>query len=181
MININYNGGTFQLRNEPNEIKLKEFEGVYNALNDDKLSGFEKYFKVFEVMGVPADYLEAINDDELMELIKAFNDITVSNPIPVKSIEIGGRNYVAYEGDEFKFSAKDLVEIEKAAKRGCTNFPSYCLAVIFKDDQLTPTEHRTSAHINHKASIFADNLSADFAIPYLSLIAKRTLKNLEKV
>jgi len=181
MININYNGGTFQLRNEPNEIKLKEFEGVYNALNNDNLSGFEKYFKVFEVMGVPSDYLEAIDDEELMELIKAFNDIEVSNPIPAKSIEIGGRNYVAYEGEEFKFSAKDLVEIEKAAKRGVTNFPSYCLAVIFKDDQLTPTEHRTSAHINHKASIFADNLSADFAIPYLSLIAKRTLKNLEKV
>lgn len=181
MVNINYNGGTFQLRNEPNEIKLKEFEGVYNALNNDKLSGFEKYFKVFEVMGVPSEYLDAIDDEELLELIKAFNDIKVNNPIPAKSIEISGRNYVAYEGDEFKFSAKDLVEIEKAAKRGVTNFPSYCLAVIFKDDQLTPTEHRTSAHINHKASIFAENLSADFAIPYLSLIAKRTLKNLEKV
>jgi len=181
MININYNEGTFQLRNEPNEIKLKEFEGIYNALNDDKLSGYEKYFKVFEVMGVPNDYLEAIDDTELHELITAFNDIEVSNPVPAKSIEIGGRNYVAYEGEEFKFSAKDLVEIEKAAKRGVINFPSYCLAVIFKDDQLTPTEHRTSAHINHKASIFADNLSADFAIPYLSLIAKRTLKNLEKV
>jgi hypothetical protein len=181
MININYDGGTFQLRNEPNEIKLKEFEGVYNALNDGNLSAFEKYFKVFEVMGVPSDYLDAIDDTELIELIKAFNDITVTNPEPIKTIEINGRTYVAYEGDEFKFSAKDLVEIEKAAKRGVKNFPSYCLAVIFKDEQLTPTEHRTSAHINHKAEIFADNLSADFAIPYLSLIAKRTLKNLEKV
>jgi hypothetical protein len=181
MININYNGGTFQLRNEPNEIKLKEFEGIYNALNDDKLSGFEKYFKVFEVMGVPSEYLEAIEDNELIDLIKAFNDITVNNPTPAKSIEIGSRNYVAYEGEEFKFSAKDLVEIEKAAKRGVSNFPSYCLAVIFKDDQLTPTEHRTKAHIEHKAALFADNISADFAIPYLSLIAKRTLKNLEQV
>jgi len=181
MINVNYEGGSFQLRNEPNEIKLKEFEGIYNALNDDNLSGFEKYFKVFEVMGVPLHYLEAIEDDELIELITAFNDVTIKNPVTIKSVEIGNRNYVAYEGDEFKFNAKDLVEIEKAAKRGVKNFPSYCLAVIFKDDQLTVTEHRTSAHINHKAELFAENLSADFAIPYLSLIAKRTVKNLERV
>jgi hypothetical protein len=59
------------------------------------------------------------------------------------------------------------------------NFPAYILAVLFKDDALTKNEHYVESHLKHKCSLFAENLTADIAMPYLSLVAKRTLKSIQ--
>lgn len=179
MLKIEYNDKEFELRNEPNEIKLSEFEKIYSILNTQGQGKLEQYFEVFKVLGMPNEILECLDAENFVGIIKEFNAMKVSDELPVKEFTIKGRRYVAYEGDEFKFNARDLVEIEKAAQRGVPNFPSYVLAVVFKDDQLTTNEHRDKAHIEHKAKIFADELTSDIVIPYITRIARRTLKALE--
>jgi hypothetical protein len=179
MLNVEYNEEVFELRNEPNEIKLFEFEKIYNILNQQGLGKLEQYFQVFKTLGMPDEILEVLDAESFVGIIKEFNAMKISNDSPVKSFEIKGHTYTAYDGEEFKFNARDLVEIEKAAQRGVPNFPSYVLAVVFKNELLTNAEHRDKAHIEYKAKVFAQELTADVVIPYITRIAKRTLTALE--
>ena len=71
--------------------------------------------------------------------------------------------------------------IEKLAKRGVSNFPSMILAILFKREDLSPKEHYVLAHIEQKAKLFEKHCTADFALPYITLVARRTLKSLENV
>ena len=179
MINLKVGSEIFQLQNEANEITLKDFNKIYTILQLENLSFFEKYYEVFKSLGLPVRILDDMENDDFVKLVQNFNAIEISNDLPAKSIEIKGYNYVAYEGDEFKFKTKDLIEIEKCAKRGVTNFPSFILAVIFKRSDLTVNEHYEMSHLNLKAKLFEDNMFTDFAIPYIALVAKRTLKSLQ--
>lgn len=176
MIIIN---GTFELRNNPKEIKLSEWEKIYNQLQNESLTPLERYWNVFELMGVPEEVMNKINQEDFIKLISEFNNITVDNDSPLKEFDINGRTYSAYEGEEFQFMGRDLVMIEKASVNQKNNYCSYCLAVIFKDNKLTTTEHYTTAHIQHKAHLFAEHLTAYDSLPYLTLIAKRVIKSLK--
>jgi hypothetical protein len=180
MIQINYLNEVFELRNEPSEIKLHEFEKMYKVINNESVGKIEQYFEVFKILGMPDEIADHVDGDTFLEIIKNFNAIMVTDEQPAAEVEIGGRIYRAYEGDDFKFSGRDLVEIEKLATKGHDNFPSQLLAIIFKDIDLTSNEHRNPAHIKHKAKLFASELTAEVAIPYITRIAKRTLKSLEK-
>jgi len=180
MINLKVGSEIFQLQNEANEITLKDFNKIYTILQLENLSYHEKYCEIFKSLGLPESVLDDILDSgQLGNLIKNFNAIEISNDLPAKSIEIKGYTYVAYEGDEFKFKIKDLIAIEKCAKRGVTNFPSFILAVIFKRSDLTVNEHYEMSHLNLKAKLFEENMFTDFAIPYIALVASRTLNSLQ--
>lgn len=176
MIIIN---GTFELRNNPKEIKLSEWEKIYNQLKDESITPLERYWNVFELMGVPEEVMNKITQEDFVKLISEFNNIQVENETPLKEFEVNGRTYTAYEGEEFQFMGRDLVMIEKASVNPKHNYCSYCLAVLFKDNQLTTTEHYTDAHLQHKAKLFAEHLTANDALPYLTLIAKRVVKSLK--
>jgi hypothetical protein len=179
MIKVKLENETFELRNEANEITLKEFNKIYTILNSQTLGKLEQYCEVFKTLGLPEAIIYDMENESFIELIKSFNAMEISSELPVKSIEIKGYNYVAYSGDEFKFKTKDLIEIEKCAKRGIDNFPSYILSIIFKREDLSVNEHYEQSHLNLKAKLFEENVNADFAIPYITLVAKRTLKSLE--
>lgn len=179
MVNLKLENETFELRNEANEITLKEFNKIYTILNNQSIGKLEQYCEVFKVLGLPESLIYDMENDSFIELIKSFNAMTITNELPAKEIELNGYNYVAYTGDEFKFKTKDLIEIEKSAKRGVNNFPSFILAIIFKRSDLTVNEHYEKSHLELKAKLFEDNVNADFAIPYITLVAKKTLKSLE--
>lgn len=180
MVKVNYEGQSYELRNEPSEITLKEFNRIFTILNTEGKGKFEQYFEVFETLGVPSDLLDVIDQSDFLEMVKAFNVMKVNTELPQPTIEIEGYTYVAYEG-EFKFKAKDLIQIERLAKSGGNDFPSKILAIIFKRADLSPKEHYEQAHINQKAKLFENNLTAEFALPYITLVARRTLKSLENV
>jgi hypothetical protein len=176
MITIN---GTFELRNDPKEITLAEWEKIYNQLKDESITPLERYWNVFELMGVPDEIMNKITGEDLVKLIAEWNNITISTETPKRDFVINGRSYVAYDGEEFQFMGRDLVLIEKASMEQKSNYCSYCLALLFKDDQLTSKEHYDEAHIKYKAKLFAQHLSADDVIPYLALIARRVVKSIQ--
>ena len=179
MVTINYGSDSFELRNEAAEIKLHEFNKIHNILSIDKLGHFEKYTEVFKVLGVPEDVIDAMEIEQFVELIKMFNDIARPSNETTQSFEIDGYTYTAYTGDEFKFTAKDLVMIERGFKQGVGSVPAFILAVVFKRDDLTKKEHYDPTHINHKAKLFSEHLYMDVALPYLGLVTKRVIKQVE--
>jgi hypothetical protein len=50
---------------------------------------------------------------------------------------------------------------------------------MFKRSDLSVKEHYDPAHIKRKAFLFEKHVNADFAIPYIVRVAKKTLRNLE--
>lgn len=184
MIELNYGGETFELRNEPHELTLKEFELYYEIVNNPKYQGrdIDKYFKIFEMLGVPDEFLDALDQEEFVNLVNAFGNYQMPTKLK-KKIKIGNRTYVAFKGKEedFKFMARDIASIERAANLGDGHFPSWMMAVLYKDDQLTNTEHRDWSHIKHKQKLFLENLMADEAVPYIARFARRQVKAMENI
>jgi hypothetical protein len=168
------------LRNEADEITLNEFEKIFNILQNDEVGKLEQYIKIFQLLGIDENVLDEMDETELIELIKAFNIMRMSDTELVPGFEINGRNYIAYnEVEDFKLKSKSIVEIERYAKKGGEHYPSHILACIFKDEALTKNEHFIESHLKHKAKLFRENIKASIATPYISILAQRTLKMLE--
>jgi hypothetical protein len=56
---------------------------------------------------------------------------------------------------------------------------SEMLAVLFKRDDLSKTEHYTDAHIKHKAKLIQE-LKAELVVPYLVEIGKKLSTQITK-
>lgn len=177
MLTINYGSESYELRNESHELKLKEFEKIYNILNTEGIGKLEQYTKVFMSLGIPEDVIDEMSIEEFTDVVKNFNAIKTDLHNLIPSIEIDGYTYTAHDG-EFKFTTKDLITIEKAARQHIVNFPSFVLAVSFKRQDLSKKEHYEAAHLNHKAKLFAEHVTADVAIPYLALVSKKVIQNI---
>lgn len=177
MIRLTYGDESFELRNESHELKLKEFEKIYNILNSEGSGKLEQYSQVFISLGIPEDVVDEMSMEEFTSIVKNFNAIKTDLHNLVPKLEIEGYTYTAHDG-EFKFKTKDLITIEKAARQHIKNFPSFVLAVAFKRDDLSKKEHYDAAHLNHKAKIFSEYVTADVAIPYLALVSKKVVENI---
>ena len=178
MITVKVDDEVVMLRNEASEITLKEFNSIYTTLNTPNKGKLEQYCDVFALLGMDRVLLDEIDHEDFINLIRSFNAMTVNDELPAKEIEIEGYNYIAYD-EVFKFKTRDLIEIEKCAQKGLENFPSMVLAILFKRSDLTVNEHYEQSHLKLKAKLFENNVKADFAIPYIALVAKKTLRNLE--
>ena len=77
-----------------------------------------------------------------------------------------------------KLTVRDTKMIEKIALRKDKSYVSEMLAVMFKREDLSNTEHYTDAHIKHKAKLFKQ-LSADISVPYLLFITNKINKQVE--
>lgn len=179
MIEVNLNGKDFALPNDAKEVRLSDFNKMYKISQQKDIGYFDKHLRVFEIFGIPYDAWDDIAEEKILELIAEFNKVKVDSTLLCHQVTVRGRSYTCFDGDDFVFKTRDLVEIERAAMKNVENFPAYILALLFKDDELSKNEHYVESHLKHKCSLFAENLTADIAIPYLTLIAKRTMKSIE--
>jgi len=178
MINVKLENETFELRNEASEIDLHEFNKIVTIMSYPDLVLTEKFEAIFKVLGMPENDMDA---DSMVDLIKNFNVFKNKNIQLQSEIEMKGYNYVAFGGTEFKFKAKELIQLEKEIQKNKfklvnnqppSNIVSYILAIIFKREDLTNNEHYENLHLELKAKLFEDNVKADFALPYINLISQ---------
>jgi hypothetical protein len=168
----------FKLKTKLTELTVGEFEDISVILADENKDEIEKYMDVFERLGMPEDLLNNIQIDDFFLLVKEFHIPTIEN-IFNKSIELNGREYIAYDGDEYKIKVKDLAMIEKKVKKNNKNIFSYILAIIFKDIELT-NEHYIDVHIEYKSKLFRDLISADY-ISYLLYVNDKVIKKIKMI
>jgi len=178
MIELELNGKAFALPNDAKEVRLADFNKMYKISQQKDVGYFDKHLKIFELFGIPYEEWDDVSEEKIVEVIAEFNKVKVDGTVLCNQVTVNDRTYTAFE-EEFVFKTRDLVEIERAAIKNVDNFPAYILAVLFKDDALTKNEHYVESHLKHKCSLFAENLTADIAMPYLSLVAKRTLKSIQ--
>jgi hypothetical protein len=164
-----------------NDFTVGEFELATKILNDEKVTYIERYIDLLEALKMPKDFVDDLTDDELFEIIKSFQEKTEDIPLGLKrTIEIAGYTYSSYEeGSEFNLKAKDLSLIEKAFSNKGSYF-SGVLSVIFKREDLSTTEHYTSAHLKHKSDLFKDIPSIEY-YQYIVWITKKLSDKITKL
>jgi hypothetical protein len=179
MLEIKHGDEIFELRNTPDELTLNEFDMIFSTVNRLGKDTITKYFEVFEFLKVPDLVLDSLDQEEFINMVKNFNDYQLPNVVP-KEVVVNKRTYTSFEGDEFIFKARDISLIEQAQLKNDGHFPSWVVAILFKDVELTNTEHRDWTHIKHKAEQFRKHLTAAEAAPFMVRVVRRQLNELEE-
>lgn len=170
---------SFELRNEPNELTLKEFDNIHSIVDRPQGDQVTKFFEILESMGVPEYILDNLTQKEFIEAVKLYNDYEMPNELK-QEIEVNGRKYVLFTGEEFEFKARDISYIEQAQLKQDKRFPSWVMAILYKDEELGRNEHYDWNHIKHKANLFRDNLKTDIVVPLMARLVRRKVKDLEE-
>lgn len=168
--------GTFEMKSEISEYTLFEFEQISNTLNDESLDYIDKYLKIFEILNVPEEIVDELDDTEFFNIIKSFNQETPSQEL-TKEIEVNGYTYTAYEGDTFKLKLKDLAIIENLIKKSGKMNATEIIAVLFKRNDLTKKEHYEPAHIKYKKELFKD-IPVSLVFPYFVYLGEKLVKKI---
>ena len=179
MIKFNFNGDNYQMRNLPTELTINEFEYISEIMNNTELDYIDKFFQIFEFVGLPIDLIEELDGAKFIQLTKEFTDYQMDVEF-IKEIEIDGYTYIAFEGDEFSPKVKDLKYVEKFIKRNPNKYVANVMAVLFKRSDLTKVEHYDEAHIKHKANLFKD-LNYSTALPYIAVILQKITINMKNI
>ena len=177
MINVNLGSETFQLKSKASELNLQELNILVQIMSNPNTVLTEKFELIFSVLGLPDNDLNA---DAMVELIKNFDVFKVKNNTPCGLINLKGYDYLAFDGENFKFKAKELILLEKEIQnnriklsqgKDPNNLVSFILAIIFKRVDLTNKEHYERVHIDLKQKLFEENVTAEFALPFINLVS----------
>jgi hypothetical protein len=167
----------YEIKNTVDELTITEFEKVSSFMNDTAVLKLEKYISIFEYLGLPEDVWDDMEIEEFTKAVDDFNEPHNNKLDFQPTIEIDGYTYRAFT-DEFKVTIKDMKHIESAVKKDKAAWMAYSLAVIFKREDLTKTEHYDQAHLKQKAKLFKD-LKAAIAIPYVNFVGQELNSALE--
>lgn len=157
-----------ELPNRVTELSIAQFEAITTINSNEELDPIEKHLKVFEYLGIPEKEFADTDIDNFIEMVKEFNASVKEDLTQVTEFEVEGYKYVG----EFKLSVRDTKLIEKCVIAKAPGYISQIVAIMFKREDLTNTEHYAEAHLKQKAKLFKD-LKANIAIPYLHFIAQK--------
>jgi hypothetical protein len=157
-----------EIPNQIDELTIEQFETITDINNDTSLDPIDKHLKVFAYLGIPESEFWDTDVAEFVEIVKSFNTMEQKDFPVVEELEIEGYIYRA----QMKLTVRDTKIIEKVALHKNKGYISEMLAVMFKREDLTPTEHYADAHIKQKAKLLR-KLDANIAIPYIMFIAQK--------
>lgn len=183
MLTVRIDDIDYNIKNHITEFTIGEFEYIINVISDDEIDRIDQFTQIFIHLGIPKDIVENLVIDTFFEIVSKFNfiyngfDETINEK--TKEVTIKNRIYRAYD-ETFSLSVKQMKFIEKYIKHSSKTCISDIMAIIFKDIELSDTEHYTDAHIRHKSNLFKDNITADIALPYLTYFNKELLSHLTK-
>lgn len=180
MLTTTINGAERQMRCQLNEITLDEFERLCQALNEETEEVFERYIKVFSILGLSDDDVDLITIEDFKQLIRQFADIPWDNNDFVKELHIEGKVYTSYTGDKYTLSIRDLSKIEKYMKKDKFRYIGEMMAIIYKDKSISKDKWYEEFHIKETAEVFRRSVTADFVLPYINLILKDIVATLKR-
>ena len=152
MKKITVKGVDYEIRNQQDEITLLETSKIAAIMAEDG-DFTDKWMRVIEILG-SRELVSVMTAKQFVELVSAIqmNDVT--------------------------FEIKPT--IEDIAKKGGA-WLHYAYAVVYKDDQLTNTEHYAAAHIKHKAELFGENITSDQASSVVFQLNKQVVDNVQQL
>jgi hypothetical protein len=164
-----------KIPNELTELTIQQFEDISTIYGNNSIEEIDKHLKVFELFGLSEDDFNDTSIEEFTEYVKQFNNVQKYKKM-VKSFKIDGYKYSAYD-KEFKLSVRDTKHLEGILRNKHKGYLSEMLAVLFKREDLSKTEHYTDAHIKHKAKLIRE-LKASIVVPYIANISDKMMKQI---
>jgi hypothetical protein len=171
-------GNDYQLRNLGSEVTLNELAKISAILEKEgDKDHTERWLEVLAILG-SKELVEVIPLKLFGEAIQSVQITEVKNEIQ-PTFEVNGREYACeLEDGKLYLSAQDIAKIENLARKGGA-WGNKAFAVVYKDTQLTKTEHYTDAHIDHKANLFGDFVTADIASPVIFDLSKQYVEHVQ--
>jgi len=157
-----------EIPNQIDELTIEQFEAITEINNSQELDPIDKHLQVFAYLGIPESEFWDYDVADFVTIVKEFNSMDQKDFPVVEELELGGYVYKA----QMKLTVRDTKMIEKVALTKPKGYISEMLAIMFKREDLTPTEHYADAHIKQKAKLIK-KLSADISIPYIMFIANK--------
>jgi len=157
-----------EIPNQIDELTIEQFEAITEINNDPNLDPIDKHLKVFAYLGIPESEFWDYDVADFVVMVKDFNSMDQKDFPVVEELELDGYIYRA----EMRLTVRDTKMIEKIALSKPKGYISEMLAIMFKREDLTPTEHYADAHIKQKAKLIR-KLNANISIPYIMFIANK--------
>lgn len=170
MINVDYKGKKYKVRNTMEEITIDEFQFISHTLMRTDLAADDKWFEIFYAIGVDRMVIENICLFDFTDLIGGF-DFTNKYEIQ-KEILIDGVPYYAYEGERMRIPMKQLKHYQKIIGKAF----NYChlMSIIYKNEEM---DSRMENPLEYKEEFFR-NQPASILVPILQVINKALYKKL---
>ena len=173
MVIVKYQGKEYPMKNELQEMNLKEYQRLSEILSKEG-DPVGNVFEAFELLGLPMEVIDNLDSDELFAIYGKLKHQEI-NAEPVRMFECDGYTYTANK----ELKGWQMRYCEQAAHEHPRDYVAHVIAAIFLRDDLTDIEHKAPAHIKHKATLFSKHMTADIAAPYLGFITKKLIANVE--
>ena len=165
MVEIEYEGEIFEVRNKLTEISIEEFEYINFILQkEDGLDLCYKYLDIFEMLGVSEKVIDNIDLDTFAEVVSKLEFHNLDFELK-KEIEIDGIIYKLYDGEKFNPKMKELKESEDIVFDNPLHFAEL-LAYFYKISDKKLIVGNSKEHNDYKVEFFK-KCKADILIPIL--------------
>lgn len=179
MKKLKIKGKEYQLRTKGSEVTLGELSKISGILNGQTKDFTEKWLEVLEILG-STELVDVIGVNDFTKAVKDVQITDVKNKI-IPTIEVNGRTYtIALDNGKIDLSARELSALTKLANNNEV-WGHKAFALLYKDDQLTPTEHKDEAHIKHKSDLFSKHVMADVASPVIFQLGQIIIENVKNL
>jgi hypothetical protein len=156
------------------ELTIEQFETITEIGSNKEIDNIDRHLQIFASLGIAESEFYDYDVADFITIVKVFNEQPKSEYPVVETIELDGFTYTA----QLKLTVRDTKLIESIAIKKPKGYISSILAIMFKADHLTPTEHYADAHLKLKAKHIG-KLKACIAIPYVMFIAKKINKQVD--
>lgn len=165
---------SFKFKTNINEYTIEEYEKVTNIIAKEQDNYIQKWIDIFSVFCDNDKIITALTEEDLYAYMDELNKEVLPNKILKNKIQIGEREWIAYEGEEFKLKLKDLSYIEKYIKEP-HNFFSKILAILFKDPLLE--DNYSEEVISERSEIFKKLIAGDY-LNYITIVTEKITKKI---
>jgi len=165
-----------EIPNRIEELTIEQFENISEISNNKEIDNIDRHLQIFASLGIPESEFFDYDVADFIDIVKKFNEQPKTEYPVVETIALDGFTYTA----QLKLTVRDTKLIETIAINKPKGYISGILAIMFKADHLTVTEHYADAHLKLKAKNIS-KLKACIAIPYIMFIANKIKKQVEDV
>lgn len=182
MKQIELNNKTYNVKTALEEVNIAEFEQAITIFNNKEFNQLDKHVKIISLLaGLTTDEVEELDLDSFQEIIReiSINDFsTVNEKNLTKEIIINNIRYkTKVEGNEYKFTMKEIMLLQKAIEANPCGYIIDLAAILFKEDGGTLLKES----IDFRKSLFKDKITMNILSPYILTLSTYLEKQKSKV
>jgi hypothetical protein len=167
----------FKFKTNINEFTIEEYEKITRIVDRQQENYIQKWVDIFSILCLDEDIISQLTEEDLFAFIAKLDEVNLPSSEMKKSIKIGDREWIAYEGEEFKLKLRDLSIIETFFKEK-QDFFAKILAVVFKDPLLD--NNLEIDVILEREKLFKNLIAGDYLV-YITTIVEKIVKKLESI